>query len=544
MTARSSFNPAEAGSRASQAWGPPSGGPIRPSTGSWRPELVEGRLKPDPTLVLVALALVLAVAGVGAAERDSRLVDAVKAGDKAAASSLIRQRIDVNASEPDGTTALQWAVRQDDLQLADQLIRAGADVKGANRYGVTALYLASVNGSAAMIEKLLKAGADANGATPEGETALMTAARTGNVLAARVLLAHGARVEARESWRGQTALMWAAAQNHPAMVLELLSNGADVNARSAVQNWERQNTQEPREKWLPPGGLTPLLFAARQGSLESARVLVEAGADVNVTDPAGISALLSAIINGHYDVAGFLLEKGTDPDLADTDGRTALFAAVDMNTMPVSNVPMPKVIGNRLTSLDLIDRLLSRGANVNVQLTSQQAYRSKLDRGTDTVLTTGTTPLMRAAKAADVRAVRLLLEKGADAKLSTRTGTTPLMIAAGLGTKEEDTTGRSKTESDAIETMTLLLEAGLDINATDTTGRTALHGAALQGYDQVVRFLAERGATLDMKDKRGFTPLDVAMGLAGGVGFDGRASNPHESTAALLRTLLGTTGVR
>ena len=195
-----------------------------------------------------------------------------------------------------------------------------------------------------------------------------------------------------------------------------------------------------------------MLLAARQGSLESVRVLIEAGADLNATDPDGISALLSAIINGHYDVAGALLEKGADPNLADTDGRTALFAAVDMNTMPVSNVPMPKVLDNRLTSLDLIELLLARGANVNAQLTSQQAYRSKLDRGTDTVLTTGTTPLLRAAKAADVAAVRLLLAKGADAKLTTRAGINPLMIAAGLGTKEEDTTGRSKTEADAIAT--------------------------------------------------------------------------------------------
>jgi len=488
--------------------------------------------------------VLLAVASLGAAERDARLVDATKAGDKAAVSALLRQRVNVNASEPDGTTALHWAVRQDDLQLTEQLIRAGADVMAANRYGVTALYLAGVNGSAAMIEKLLKAGANANAAAPEGETALMTAARTGNVEAARVLLAHGASVDARESWRGQTALMWAAAQNHPAMVRELVANGADVNARSAVQNWERQNTQEPREKWLPPGGLTPLLFAARQGSLEATRMLVEAGADVNVTDPAGIGPVLSAIINGHYDVAGFLLEKGSDPNLADTDGRAALFAAVDMNTMPVSNVPMPNVINNRLTSVNLIEMLLARGANVNAQLTSQQAYRAKLDRGTDTVLTTGSTPLLRAGKAGDVAVVSLLLAKGADAKLATRAGVNPLMIAAGLGTKEEDTTGRSKTEADTIKTITLLHAAGLDINAADTAGRTALHGAALQGYDQVVRFLAEHGATLDVKDKREFTPLDVAMGLAGGVGFDGRASNPHESTAALLRELMGRTATK
>jgi uncharacterized protein len=484
----------------------------------------------------------VAIHPVGAAEPDRRLVEAAKAGDAVRATALIRQRVDVNAPEADGTTALHWAVWQDDLELTDQLIRAGADVRASNRYGVTALYLAGVNGRAAVIDRLLKAGADANAASPEGETALMTAARAGNVEAARVLLANGADVNAREAWRGQTALMWAAAQNHPAMVTELIANGADANAQSAVQNWERQTTDEPREKWLPPGGLTPLLFAARQGSLESAQVLIEAGADVNAADPAEITPLLSAVINGHYDVAGLLLERGADPNLADTDGRTPLFAAVDMNTMPVSNVPMPKVLENRLTSFDVIGMLLARGADVNVQLKAQQAYRAKLDRGTDTVLTTGSTPLLRAAKAADVAVVRLLLEKGADAQLATRTGTNPLMIAAGLGTKEEDTTGRTKTEEGTIETITLLLDRGIDINAADTTGRTALHGAALQGYDRVVRFLAERGATLTVVDKRGFTPLDVAMGLAGGVGFDGKASNPHESTAALLRELIAGAG--
>jgi uncharacterized protein len=481
----------------------------------------------------------LAFASFGAAEApDLRLIEAVKRGDRTAVSSLLQKRVNPSITEADGTTALHWAVRQDDLELAARLIRAGGDVNAANRYGVTPLYLACVNGNASMIERLLKAGADANAVAPEGESALMTAARTGNVEAARVLLVHGALVDATETWRGQTALMWAAAQNHASVVKELLAHGANVNARSMVRRWERQSTAEPREKWLPPGGMTPLLLAARQGALESVRVLAASGAELNAVDPDGISAVLSAIINGHFDVAGFLLDQGTDPNLADKTGRTALYAAVDMNTLPDSNRPSPNVVENERTSLDLIKALLARGANVNAQLKTQQPYRTKLDRGNDTVLTTGSTPLLRAAKAADIPAMRLLLDKGADAKLSTRNGVNPLMMAAGVGTREEDTTGRRKAESDAVEAVALCLAAGVDLNAADTRGQTALHGAALQGLDSVVRYLAEHGATLDAKDKRGFTPLDAALGLAGGVGFDGRSGKPHESTAALLRQLM------
>ncbi len=472
---------------------------------------------------------------------DTRLVDAVKAGDEAAVLSLLDQHVNVNAPEPDGTTALHWAVRHDEPDLANRLIRAGADVKAANRYGIAPLYLGCLNGNVAIIESLLKAGADAKATALEGETALMTVARTGNVEAAKILLAHGADVNAKENSRGQTALMWAAAQQHPEMLRELIAHGADVNARSAIQHWERQVTAEPREKWLPPGGLTPLLFAAREGCLDCVRILLDAGADKNVTDPDGNSAIVLATINGHFDVAGFLVDQGTDPNLADHTGRTALYAAVDMNTMPSSNRPAPKVIENQLTGLDLIQKLLDHGANVNAQLTKQQPYRAKLDRGDDTMLTTGTTPFLRAAKAGDIAAMKLLLAKGADAKLATRGARiNPLMAAAGLGTKEEDTTGRHKTQSEAIEAIQLCLNAGLDINAVNGRGQTAVHGAALQGFDQVVQFLAEHGARLDVEDNMGHTPLDAALGLAGGLGFDGSASVPHESTAALIRKLMAT----
>ena len=485
----------------------------------------------------IAVTAMLTLPGFGAQADGSLLTQAAKSGDAVAVSSLLKQSVDVNAAEADGTTALHWAVRHDDLDIVSQLIDAGSDVMAPNRYGVTALYLASVNGNATMIEKLLKAGADANSTGVEGETPLMTAARTGHVDAAEVLLSHGADVNAREQWRGQTALMWATAQGHPAMAQLLIARGADVNARSNVQKWERQNTAEPREKWLPLGGFTSLLFAAREGCVACVGVLVDAGADVNATDPEGISTLLSAIINGHYDTAAVLLERGANPNLADETGRSALYAAVDFHTMPTSNRPAPKELDNEFTSFDIIKALVAAGANVNAQLKSQQPYRTKLDRGDDTMLGAGATPLLRAAKAGDVSVVRLLLELSADPKLTTRSGVNPLMAAAGVGTKEEDTTGRFKTQAAAIETIRLFLEADVDINAPESSGRTAVYGAALQGFDEVVQFLVDHGARLDLKDRQGRTPLDAAMGLAGGLGFDGSSSVPRESTAALIRRL-------
>jgi ankyrin repeat protein len=454
------------------------------------------------------------------------------------AAALLAQTAGVNAIEPDGTTSLMRAVRDDNLPLVDKLLRAGANVKAANRYDITALYLACVNGNPAMIERLLKAGADANATGPEGETALMTVAHSGNVEAAKILLAHGASVDATENWRGQTALMWAVGQSHPEMVRELIAHGADVNKRSAQQDWKRQVTAEPREKWMPQGALTPLLFAARQGCLECTKILVDKGARLDAADLEGVSPLILAIINGHYDVAGYLIDKGADVNFADKTGRTALYSAVDFHTMPASNRPSPKEIDNTLSSMDLIRMLVAHKANVNAQLEKLQPYRTKVDRGDDTVFGAGATPILRAAKVGDTEVVRFLLEHGADVKLATRAGVNPLMAAAGVGTREEDTTGRHKTEAEAIETIQVCLDAGVDVNAVDANGRSAVFGAAIWGMDQVVKFLAGHGAQLDLKDKRGFTPLNAAEGKAGGLGFDGASSEPHPSTAALLRQLM------
>ena len=493
---------------------------------------------------LAALVACLALATTAGAATPP-LVAAVKSGDRATALDLARDKSAVLVAEADGTTALHWAVRGDDLELVDRLLRNGADVEAANRYGVTPLHLAAINGNAAMLERLIKAGADPNAVGTAGETALMTVARSGHVDAAEALLKHDAKVDARETWHGQTALMWAAAQGHPAMIRTLVAHGADVNARSNVEPWERQITSEPRDKWLPPGGLTPLLFATREGCVECVPVLAELGANVNATTPDGISAIVIALINGHYDVAGAAIQAGTDVNLLDYVGRGALYAAIDFNTMPASNRPAPHVIDDKLSALDVARLLLERGANPNAQLKKLSPYRAKLDRGNDLMLGAGTTPFLRAAKAGDVPAMRLLLEHDADATLApTRSGITPLMAAAGVGTQEQDTTGRYKTQAQAIEAIQLLIDKGADVNAAATDGRTALHGAALQGYDDVIKFLAAHGADLNAKDHKGFTSLDTALGHAGGFGFAGQEGVVRQGTATLLRSLMGANTTR
>ena len=498
--------------------------------------------------IAIALSLSLTAAAAAlaanpAVPRDTRLIDAVKSGNSAAVATLLQKKVDVNSTEADGTTALHWAVRNDDATLVDRLIRAGANAKAQNRYGITPIALACENGSAPVVERLIKAGVSANTTGPLGETALHLCARTGRPEAVRILLANGASVDVVENWRGQTPLMWAAADGHADAMKVLIEAGADVNARSSIIAWERQRTEEPRDKWLPPGGFTPLLFAARDGRVASAKVLLDHGADINIVDPDRHTALILALSSGHFDVAGLLIERGADVNMEDKVGQTALYAAVDGHTVPASNRPAPKETDDVLSSLDVIRMLVAKGAKVDAALRAQLPFRTKLDRGGDGVLGAGTTPLIRAAKAADVPVIKMLLEKGANAKAATRNGVTTVMMAANVNTREEDMTGRSKTQKDIIEAITLLLAAGANVNGGETTqGRTALHGAAMWGLTDVVKFLKERGADVNAMDRRGLTPLDHALGRAGGFGFDGTSGVERPETAKVIRELGGSEG--
>src|SRR5579871_1204782 len=468
--------------------------------------------------VLALWVPVLVVAAGPAKGGDLRLVEAAQHQDRESIRALLQQHVDVNAPQGDGATALHWAAYWDDAATADLLLHAGANVNAANDLGVTPLGLAS---SSAMAEKLLTAGADPNPAGANGESPLMVAARTGRADVAKALLAHGADVNARENVRGQTALMWAVSQRHPDVVRLLLEHGADVHARTRsnpqlVYTGEPSGAGRSRTDWVmrevDRGGSTALLFAARQGDRESARLLVTAGASPNETGPEGMSALVMASYSGHGDLAAWLLTKDANPNAANA-GYTALHTAVLRG------------------DTELVKQLLAFGANPNARITQGTGITRE---GEDFVLPTplvGATPFFLAAKFLEVDIMRLLAKGGADPGLGTQDGTTPLMAAAGIGwgggvdRRGRDTSGLGDPvihdEDRALEAARVALDSGADANAANSAGVTALHGAASKGYDAMVQLLADRGARLDAKDKRGRTPLDSAK----------------RSTADLLRKL-------
>ena len=516
----------------------------------------------------------IAATQVAAAAEPALLLDAAERGDRAAAMQLLAKGANPNTPGPDGTTALMWAASNDDLELVRALIKAGANVTLKNQFGTSALTEAAIIGSAPVIEALLKAGADPNTKNPEGETLLMAVARAGKVDAATRLLEAGADVNAKEEWGGQTALMWAAAQSQAEMVKLLASKGADLNARGVIRQWERKVITEPRPKDMNKGGFTPLLYAAREGCVECARHLVAAGADRDLEDPERITPLNMALLNLHFEFAAFMIKAGADVDKWDLFGRSPLYMAADVSSLPTKGNGAMAVIPSvdSVTALDVAKMLLDAGANPNLQLKRRPPYRDvPQDRGGDTILAQGATPLLRAARAGDAPFVDLLLKHKALVDLPSKEGVTPLMAAAGLEFGTRVTRGRNRTNEGVLATMRLLIDAGANVNARNVTdsprtgeysaaataaaragrgGRasqvpsasavphqTALHGAAERGYTAFVKFLAENGADLQAKDANGRTALDLAKGI-GVPGIKQAASEGFPETVTLIESLM------
>jgi ankyrin repeat protein len=494
------------------------------------------------------LAVACCVAGLAstlsvAATLDLRLIQAVKNRDVESVRGLLKQRIDVNAAQGDGATALHWAAHRDDLAIADLLIRSGARANVANDVGVTPLHLACTNRSAPMVERLLAAGANANAMLLNGETVLMTCARAGDAKAVKALLNHSADVNAKEQEHHQTALMWAAAQRHPEVVRLLIDARADIRARSLTyaQTVVGEQTQRAGREELNytvlRGGATPLLFTARVGDVESARLLLAAGADPNDSQPDGVSALVLAAHSGNGHVAALLLEHGADPN-AFGSGYTALHAAI------------------LRSDVNLVKALLARGANPNLRMTKGTPMRRDTTDWNLPARLIGSTPYMLAARFLEPDIMPVLVAGGADPGLTTPDGATAVMLAAGMGSSKTASRrgietidfGKVEPESRVRDAVAEAVDLGGDVNAASQTGDTALHVAAALGHDTVVQFLVEHGASVNVKNTRGITPLLAAMfgstvgrgrsaapAGADSLGFERPIELAYPSTVALLK---------
>jgi uncharacterized protein len=472
-----------------------------------------------------AAALVFAVAA-AAAGAEPAIVDAAMNGDLKALRTLVRQAADVNAAQPDGMTALHWAAERRDLEMMNVLLEAGARHDLTNRTGASPLYLAATNGDAEGVARLLDAGEDANAVlTAEGETVLMLASHTGNVDAVKLLLDRGADANTQQA-RGQTALMWAAAEGHAGVVKLLLARGADPALSSAAST-----KQEKR----PPGGMTALLFAARQGQLEAARALLDGGAAVDQAGADNTSPLLIAVVNGHYDVASLLIERGANPNVADANGRTPLYAAIDLRNVQWSQAPAPEL--PQAEHLALITRLLDAGADPSVKMLGLVGHRGSFDmRWTDLK---GGTAFSRAAWNGDIEVMRLLLARGADPKVVTEKGETALLLLAGAGWPLGQ--GYIRSEGEVTAALDLLVEElGMDVNAATTEGITPVICAVFKGDNFVVQYLVDHGARLDVKDAKGRSVITWAQGVdANG----GQPPRPQPETEKLVRELMAKQGI-
>ena len=497
----------------------------------------------------------------------SPLIDAVKKQDVEAIRTLLKQKVDINATEADGFTALHWAAQRNDLQLVELLVGAGANAKASCRYNIPPLYLAALNGNAAIMERLLNAGADPNAIAEEGQTMLMTAALSGKADAVRLLLTRGATVDTKEPYRGQTALMWAAADGNTAAVDVLLEAGADLKLKSN-------------------GGLTPLLFAVRNAHIETTVALLKRGANVNDVAPDGSSALSIASVNAFFELASVLLDHGANPNLPDPRGsplhtvawlrKPGADGAAGVGNTPVGT---PQQTGT-VTAIELARQLLAHGANPNTRVEWNEPRFGKeggtarnppnIRLGRHLLSYRGATPFYVAAKNGDIELMRLLIEFKADPTITTLTGITPLMVAAGLDTWEGETPGpfTGVPEAERLEAVKFAVSLGADVNARANfgdypmdgdvaytllyyphnidklvdlgvgdprwNGSTPLIGAIMSNQPSIVQYLVDQGADVNVKTTLGWTPLHVAEGV-----FCCNAKKEFPAAAAIIRKALG-----
>ncbi|MBQ01887.1 MAG: hypothetical protein CL477_14550 [Acidobacteria bacterium] len=472
-------------------------------------------------VTLVALVTLLLVPIIGlstvAAAADVPLIEAVRGHDQPAVRDLLQRGADVNTREGDGATALHWAVHLNDAETVTLLLEAGAAVDAVNDLGVAPLLIAATNGNADIVTVLLEAGANPNGGPPERERPLMRAAWVGSNAVVTALLDAGADPNAVESARHQTALMWAVSERHSAVVRALVQGGADVDAATVSHLTGRRALRDVT-------GYTALLFAARVGDLDSARILLDAGANPNDTASDRLSALGLATVRGFADVAMLLLERGADPNTGEA-GYTPLHWAAgswettltttDFRADREGNDEWNQLPGLTTGKINLVRALLAHGADPNVRL-ERPPTRAGASRNPGLPELVGATPYLLAASAGDAVVMRMLVDAGADPLLTTERGSTALMAAAGVGRVLGENT---LAGADLLDAARLAVELGAPVTTVDEIGNSALHYAAYHRVSPVVEFLVGEGAALEERNKFGETPLwlsELAIQFYGG----------------------------